>query len=167
MKIGDTNAHVGDRQFRGSKEAEVDGTGSFAQQLKQQVEHLDRASGPAPTPAGEASNRSVDFANITRSELFDWMNEQAEAGKLSNQDSMSLVALTLKFQPDGELDKGPSMERLNLIEMAQQGIKGALWRNDLDYVERLESILQIMTSDQSASAANSGSGLEERALRYT
>src|SRR5690606_16542749 len=117
----------GDRQFHGSKEAELDGTGSFAQQLKQQVEHLDKASGPAPTLAGEVSNRPVDFTNIVRSELFDWMNEQVEAGKLSNQDSMSLVALTLKFQPDGELDQGPLMERLNLIKMAQQGIKGALW----------------------------------------
>ena len=88
----------------------------------------------------------VNFTDLTRWELRDWVNTEIKLGYMTVEESMPFMAMTVKIsaetgQPvDIETDK----ERCDFIAMAQGGVEGALERGDLAVADRLRAALKMM-----------------------
>lgn len=121
------------------------GSISFASILntkKAQAVSTDSSNPTAPNQA--------DFTSMTRQEMFDWMNDQISSGKMSLDESTPFLGMTMKIsvatgQP---VDMATDSARINFVEKAQQGIEGALSRNDQDLAERLQMAIDIMHRNQ-------------------
>ncbi|ATC63246.1 hypothetical protein CMV30_04345 [Nibricoccus aquaticus] len=108
------------------------------------------ASSSGAQPSGNsleaAGVKSADFTQMTRKELFDWMNTQITSGKMSLDESTPFLGMTLKMsvstgQPvDMETDTDP----INFIAKTREGIEGALVRGDGAEVNRLKSAIELM-----------------------
>lgn len=97
--------------------------------------------------AGADSLAQPDFTNMTRKELFGWMNGKIRSGEMSLDDSSALLGMTVKIQP-GAAQGAPialdDRERVNFVQIAQDGIAGARSRNDDMTRKVLETAMQIM-----------------------
>lgn len=107
-------------------------------------------SGSAPSTAPASIGRT-DFTSMTRQEMFDWMNSKIKSGEMSIHDSTPFLAMTLKI-PVGSGQGAPevldSQERVNFMQQVQDGIKGALSRNDQEQAKRLQMALSTMSRFQ-------------------
>ncbi|WP_428627529.1 hypothetical protein [Sphingopyxis sp.] len=97
---------------------------------------------------GAALNAGVspqsDFAQMSRSELFDWMNDRIKDGKLSMDDSTGILSLTGagSFDPQAA-DKGNG-EKVNFFQIAQDGIAAARHRKDGGSAAIYQSALLVL-----------------------
>jgi hypothetical protein len=80
----------------------------------------------------------VDFTNMTRWELWDWMNSQISSGKMTVEESSPFLAMTLV----GE--NKPDDTRFDFMQLACWGIDYAITRNDKVTLKMLEFAVQIM-----------------------
>lgn len=108
------------------------------------------AQAAASTPNGPAASEPVDFTAMTRQQLFDWMNGQIRAGKLSLDDSTAFLGMTIKVavasgQP---VPLAGDNSRIDFIEKARQGVVGALARKDPALAKRLETAIAFMLRNQ-------------------
>ena len=139
---------------------EEDFTLSIGPATEQSTAGEQAAAGPGEVEAVSGSSTArhapADFTNMTRQEMVDWVNGEITGGRLSVKESMAFIALTIKFDPETgtSVPLESDMERVDFIEMAQNGLDGALWRNDAENAESYRAILEIMRStyDPSASA---------------
>ncbi len=103
----------------------------WAQSSKNRTESADVLAALAPL-AGEkrvaekASSDSpigdLDFTNMTRKELFDWMNNQIRSGEMSLDESSPFLAMSLKVKPSGEpVDMNTDPTKLDFVDMAKRG----------------------------------------------
>ena len=91
-------------------------------------------------------NTQTDFRDMTGRNLFEWMNNEIRAGKLTLDESTPFLAMTMKISvATGDAVNISTDERKrNFIDRAQQGIEGAIARNDKELVMRLRAALNIM-----------------------
>lgn len=99
---------------------------------------------------GPATSEPADFTAMTRQQLFDWMNGQIRAGKLSLDDSTAFLGMTIKVavasgQP---VPLAGDTSRIDFIEKARQGVVGALERKDPALAKRLETAIAFMLRNQ-------------------
>lgn len=94
--------------------------------------------------------RQLDFSNMRRQELFDWMNDQLRTGKMSFDESSSFLGMTLKISVDtGQpVDMATDSSRINFIEKARLGLEAALLRKDAESARSLQTALDIMQREQ-------------------
>ena len=109
----------------------------------------------ATAKAGQAERGSeqVDFTSMTRQALFDWMNDKIKSGEMSLHESTPFLGMTLKIAVNakpGDAVPLDDHERVDFLQMAQDGIAGARSRNDARALEMLQSALQIMQSGRAA-----------------
>ena len=123
MKIDESisNVHAG-QQARLQADGRADGSFSAA---------MDKAKA--------SYSENVDFTNMTRQELIDWMSGQIRSGKMTLEESRSLVWATMAGGTDV-----PDDTRYNFMQMAREGIEGALWHKDETKLKLLEAGLRIM-----------------------
>jgi len=99
----------------------------------------------------EGAPSSMNFANATRQELFDWMNGEIRSGRMSLDESSPLMAMTLKIS--AATGQSVSMEtdrtRINFEEKARLGLEAATARNDFATAQQLRKALGIMAVNQS------------------
>ncbi len=93
-----------------------------------------------------SASEAIDFRNMTRQEMFDWMNDQIRNGKMSLDESSPFLGMTVKLsattgQP---VDMTTDTERFNFFEKARNGIEFARSRFDYDSAERLQTAIQTM-----------------------
>ena len=96
--------------------------------------------------ASPTASEPTDFHNMTRQEMFDWMNGQLQNGKTSFEESGPFLGMTLKIsattgQP---VDMATDTERFNFVDKARNGIEFALSRYDYDGAERLREAINTM-----------------------
>lgn len=96
--------------------------------------------------------KQVDFSNMTRQEMRDWVNGQISSGEMSLDDSRSFMAMTMKIPVAGvtnvELPVADDSESIDFTQRVNDGIEGALSRNDQTTLKMLESAMQIMKRNQ-------------------
>jgi hypothetical protein len=94
--------------------------------------------------------RQLDFSNMRRQELFDWINDQLRTGKMSFDESSSFLGMTLKISVDtGQpVDMATDSSRINFIEKARLGLEAALLRKDAESARSLQTALDIMQREQ-------------------
>lgn len=121
-------------------------SGAFASILNTKIAQSE------PTVLNQVNNRKeVDFTSMTRQEMFDWMNNQIRSGEMSLDDSSPFLGMTMKVSvATGEpVNINTDPTRINFVEKAQQGIDGAVSRNDLELVEKLQMAIELMQKNQS------------------
>lgn len=113
--------------------------------------HAKTAQAAAATSNGPAASEPADFTAMTRQELFDWMNGQIRAGKLSLDDSTAFLGMTIKVSvASGQpVPLAGDASRIDFIEKARQGVVGALERKDPALAKRLETAIAFMLCNQS------------------
>ena len=125
--------------------ASSNGSSSFANILSTTVAEA------ASTALSKASKtHQADFTNMTRQEMFAWMNDQIQSGDMSLDESTPFFGMTIKMSvATGEpVNMDTDFARINFIEKAQQGIEGALSRKDQGLAERLQTAITMMQSEQ-------------------
>ncbi|MES2986838.1 MAG: hypothetical protein V4808_02935 [Pseudomonadota bacterium] len=88
---------------------------------------LAAASSPATT---------TDFSDMSRRELFDWMNAGIRGGQISLDDSSGLLSLAARGTDD--------QQRFDFVQLAQDGIETARLRKDNAAQTMLETALAIL-----------------------
>lgn len=111
------------------------------------------AASTAATARSEltAARGGVDFTSMTRLEMREWVNEQIRSGKMSLDESLPFMWMTMKIPADGtgrEVSVLNDAERINFVQRALDGIKGAFSRNDEATRKRLEFALNLMRKHQ-------------------
>lgn len=147
MRIDTVTSHQYSSQRTGPKNSieSNNDSASFASILNTKVAQS------ASTDLSESKNfNRADFTSMTRQEMFDWMNDQIQTGKMSLDESSPFLGMTMKIsvatgQP---VDMGTDTTRVNYVEKARLGIEGALSRNDLDLAKRLQAAINIMNRQQ-------------------
>jgi hypothetical protein len=112
-----------------------------------------------PAPAGKGDTKEPDFSNMTRKEMFDWMNGKITGGEMSLDDSSAFLGMTIRVPVAGGSDAPLALddrERVNFVLLAQDGIAGALSRNDDTTRKMLETAMQAMRQEP-------GSRVDQRA----
>ncbi len=109
---------------------------------------------PAETGAGVEAGASaasqsgvpIDFTRATRQELFDWMNGEIRAGRMTLHESTSFLAMTLKIDPatNKAVDMATDTQRYDFTQRLRDDIEGAYWRRDRDAAARLEAALETL-----------------------
>lgn len=123
-----------------SKPADARGTSSVASQ-------------DASAASSQGSGiQTVDFTDMTRQQLFDWMNSQIKSGKMSFEESSAFLGMTVTVSVDTGQTVGISDDTttLNFMDIAQQGIEGAKSRNDTVMLDLLEKAMTTMRREQGA-----------------
>ena len=101
--------------------------------------------------AGTGDIAQPDFTSMTRKEMFDWMNGKIRNGEMSLDDSSAFLGMTMRIPvgaTQGTSVALDSRERVDFVQMTQNGIAGALSRNDDLTRKMLETALQIMQHDR-------------------
>lgn len=103
--------------------------------------------------AGTGSAAPTDFTSMTRKGLFERMNSKIKSGEMSLADSSAFLGMTVKI-PVGAGQSAPvaldDRDRVNFVQMAQDGIVGAQSRNDSTTLKMLQNAMQLMQNDHGA-----------------
>jgi len=111
----------------------------------------DLASGRIDAMLDRLDRAGTDFTDMTRKELFDWMNGKIASGEMSLDDSFAFLAMTVKIPVGGGQGAQLALddtERVDFVHIAQDGIAGALERNDQTTRKMLETAMRAMRHDQ-------------------
>jgi len=102
------------------------------------------------------SARQIDFTSMTRREMYDWLQDQFDCGKITHEDGFLLWSMTIRIPVDAsnasveaiwnDLDNDDT--RYNFMQDVRDGIDGALSRNDKMELKRLEAAIAIMQRHQ-------------------
>ena len=122
MKIDESisNVHAG-QQARLQADGRADGSFSAA---------MDKAKA--------SYSENVDFTNMTRQELIDWMSGQIRSGKMTFDESHPFLFMTVVGM------NAPEGTRYNFMQEARGALQFALSHNDENKVRFWEAGLQIM-----------------------
>ncbi|WP_051261010.1 hypothetical protein [Desulfovibrio inopinatus] len=131
----------------GESEFSMTVEGSTAASAEVSANTATQASAPdSVNPQAETGGTKPDFTNATRQELFDWINSEIVSGRMSLDNSISLVAMTLAFSDvdNQAVDMATDTKRYDFIEMARGGLEGALYRGDTENAELMQETLKLM-----------------------
>lgn len=100
--------------------------------------------------AETSTAKQADFTNMTRKEMFDWMNDQIRSGKISLDESSPFLGMTMKISvASGQpVDMATDTTRINFVEKARLGIEGARSNSDPDLAKRLQAAIEVMLRQQ-------------------
>lgn len=120
-----------------------------------QASFADALSTVKADSAVDKSTSEVDFTSMTKKELFDWMNGELEAGRMSVEESGPFLALTMsaRLTESGELiveDTPDDTTQVNFVKVVKEGIEGAKSRNDDDTLEFLQLAKEVMERYQNS-----------------
>jgi hypothetical protein len=91
--------------------------------------------------------KQADFTNMTRQEMLEWSNDQIRSGKMTLDEGLPFMAMSMKIPVSGgtgrELQANDG-ERFDFTQKVRAGIEGALSRNDDVTRKMLESAMKMM-----------------------
>ncbi|MDC6169701.1 hypothetical protein [Paucibacter sp. XJ19-41] len=133
----------------------IDTTPAYAQAAQRTAMPTRAAASPAsataaPTSPGTenpAANQA-DFSRMSRAELFDWMNAQIKSGEMSLSDSSGFLGMTLKMPVSGAAATLDDQERVDFMQLAQDGISWAEQHNEKAQQQMLQRALTLMQQHQ-------------------
>lgn len=98
---------------------------------------VQRDSRVAEEESLQGSSSDLDFSNMTRRELFDWMNNQIRSGQMTVDESTPFLAMSLKIKPSGEpVDMDTDPVRMDFIDIAKQRFDAAEARGEFEVADR-------------------------------
>lgn len=108
------------------------------------------ASSPQVSASASAAPRreTVDFTQMTRAELLDWMNGRIWSGELSLDDTSGLLGMTMSMPVGGGAAAPDTRQKLDFIAMARDGLAAAEARGDRDGTGSLRVAIAVMSRFQ-------------------
>ncbi|TGX56009.1 hypothetical protein E5A73_02535 [Sphingomonas gei] len=110
-------------------------------------------------PAEKVENKEPDFTRMTRKEMFDWMNGKIIGGEMSLDDSSAFLGMTIRIPVAAGFNAPLAIddrEQVDFVQLAQDGIAGALSRHDDMTRKMLETAMQVIRHEP-------GSRVDQRA----
>jgi hypothetical protein len=92
--------------------------------------------------------QTTDFTDMTRSDLFDWVNSKIKSGEMSLDDSSAFLGMTMKVPVNGAYAGLDDQEHVNFVQKAQDGMTWAQQHNDSDMLKQLQAALGAMQKYQ-------------------
>ncbi|MCH1926957.1 hypothetical protein L9G74_19250 [Shewanella sp. C32] len=91
---------------------------------------------------------TADFTNMTRKDLFDWMNSQIHSGKMTLDEGIPYLGMIMSNDAltGAPIDMATDTTRFNFVAKAQAGWEGANARNDMRSAQQLQSAIETMLS---------------------
>ncbi|MFG1496710.1 hypothetical protein ABMA57_08755 [Saccharospirillum sp. HFRX-1] len=116
---------------------------------KTQASFADTLSTIKSNGPDDNSTNEVDFTSMTKKELFDWMNVELKAGRMSVEESepFMLMAMDARITETGELviESTPDdITKVNFVEKINDAIEGAKSRNDENNLNFLNLAKEVM-----------------------
>ncbi|MCX2861036.1 hypothetical protein OOZ63_04200 [Paucibacter sp. PLA-PC-4] len=106
------------------------------------------AAEPISPGAGSPQSNQADFSHMSRAELFDWMNAQIKSGEMSLSDSSGFLGMTLRMPVSGAAATLDDQERVDFMQLAQDGISWAEQHNEKAQQRMLQRALAMMQQHQ-------------------
>lgn len=111
-----------------------------------------RAAAASASQAGAQGDgvQQLDFTNMSRQEMRDWVNQQVKSGAMSLDESAPFAAMTMKIPVGGgrEVPAETDGERIDFTKRISDGIQGALSRQDEASLKMLQSALATVQKYQ-------------------
>ncbi|MDP4535738.1 hypothetical protein Q3O60_06030 [Alkalimonas collagenimarina] len=105
------------------------------------VDHVKQA----PQSSNEESN--VDFRNMSRDDLKEWINDQLQAGNMTLEESVPFMLMTLNLDAQ-TLEPTKGSEPVNFMEMAKNVAEFHRSIGNNDSADALDRALEIMRKEQ-------------------
>ncbi|MCP9630180.1 hypothetical protein NML43_24065 [Rhodopseudomonas palustris] len=106
------------------------------------------ASASGDTSAAPQSNsggvQKTDFTQMTRQQLFDWINSKISSGEMTFDESSTFVSMTLSFRADGTSTGLDDTQKVDFMQSVRNGMARAQNTNDSDLFTRLQTALNTM-----------------------
>jgi hypothetical protein len=102
------------------------------------------------TNGGDTGIQTADFPSMSKKDLFNWMNGQIKAGKMSLDDSSAFLGMSMDMPVDGSQMTSSTYDtkKVNFYDVVKQGLDGANSRNDASTKAMLEKAVETMKSNQ-------------------
>lgn len=113
----------------------------MGQTSQQPADHVKHAS----KSGNEEVN--VDFRNMSRDDLKEWINEQIRAGNMTLEESTPFMLMTLNLNAQ-TLEPTNSSEPVNFMEMAKNVAEFHRSIGNNDSADALDRALEIMRKEQ-------------------
>lgn len=117
--------------------------GGFASELSIAKDSVNKTS---DIKEGPQKSKAPDFSSMTKQQLFDWMNGELEAGRMTLDESSPFLMMTLDLPADGGVADQARSERFNFIELAKIGKESAAQRGATHNVQVIQRAIEIMQS---------------------
>lgn len=129
----------------------ISGIGSYAAQMINPWTSSAKtatASASGDTSAAPQSDSSgvqkTDFTQMTRQQLFDWINSKISSGEMTFDESSTFVSMTLSFRADGTSPGLDDTQKVDFMQSVRNGMARAQNTNDSDLFTRLQTALNTM-----------------------
>jgi len=99
--------------------------------------------------ADHDSPSKVDFTNMTKKDLFNWMNEEVRAGRITVEESSTFLTMTITAKPDEHgvykvQNKPDDKVNFNFYKLVNDSIEYAKSQNDEYALEHLRMTKGVM-----------------------
>lgn len=125
---------------------------SSAMQQRTQVQAGDGAVVSFSAVMDEAKGswvKQADFANMTKRDLFDWMNAKLRNGEMTFDESTPFLGMCCNLQVNGtNLPPEADTTRYDFTQRARSGIEFAQSNGDEKMVKMLQDAIRTMERDQ-------------------
>ena len=102
------------------------------------------ADSAAATKSGSGGVQNTDFTQMTRKELFDWINSKISSGEMSFDESSTFVSMTVSFREDGATTGLDDKQQVDFMQSVRDGMARAKNTNDPELFDRLQAALRTM-----------------------
>uniref|UniRef100_E6VPG3 Uncharacterized protein n=2 Tax=Rhodopseudomonas palustris TaxID=1076 RepID=E6VPG3_RHOPX len=102
------------------------------------------AGGATSSASGSGGVRKTDFTQMTRKDLFDWINSKIASGEMSFDESSTFVSMTVSFREDGAPTGLDDKQQVDFMQAVRNGMARAQKTNDPELFDRLQAALRTM-----------------------
>ena len=152
MKIGSlfqnlTNQQSQTQKIKGSEQA----PSAFSSLIKS--DEGETADSGKTTQSSQTSQNSsgvaqTDFTKMTNQQMRDWINGQIRSGKMTLDESSSLIGLTMDSPVGSNALSSGNSNSINFLQKIQDGLDGAKSRNDVASQQTLETAMGLLQKHQ-------------------
>ncbi|WP_192456422.1 hypothetical protein [Musicola keenii] len=103
-----------------------------------------RANAGFESTGQDVDAKQIDFSNMTRDELKDWINDKLQSGEMTFDESTTFVSLTVNGLSAAGNGSNNAEGTFNYRQMIQDGLDNALGHGDRASSASLQSVLSIM-----------------------
>ncbi|MFC0242494.1 hypothetical protein [Rhodopseudomonas telluris] len=129
----------------------IAGVGSYAAQIinpwtsgtKSASAAMASADGMQPT-SDSGGVQKTDFTQMTRKQLFDWMNSKIASGEMTFDESSTFLSMTVSFRTDSTNAGIDDTQKVDFTQLVRDGMARAQKTNESDLFTRLQTALNTM-----------------------
>jgi hypothetical protein len=146
MMVASSLVEVSDRRY----DMSIAGVGSYAAQIinpwtsSAKSAATASADGTQGTKSDGGGVQKTDFTQMTRKQLFEWMNSKIASGEMTFDESSTFLSMTVSFRADSTNAGIDDTQKVDFTQLVRDGMARAQKTNDSDLFTRLQTALNTM-----------------------